>query len=257
MLARVRRTLAIGDVHGCLEELKELLAAARYVEGEDRLVFVGDLVDRGPDPVGVVREVRRLSSHGDVLTVMGNHEEKLVRWFKRAEEERALGKKNPMTPPPPERLAQWEAFDTEDRAWLAERPITAEAAPGWTVVHGGFESTRSGAQKPQKMLRCRWVDPETGRMIALAEGALAAPKGVVWMERWRGPAHVVYGHAVHSLEVPRVDRPAPGVECWGIDTGCCFGGRLTALCLETREVTQVPAHRAYAALMGDGDAADA
>lgn len=244
----MRRTLAIGDVHGCLEELRELLAVVRYRAGEDRLVFVGDLVDRGPDPVGVVREVRALSERGDVLTIMGNHEEKLVRWWRRVDEERTLGKKNLMTPPPPERLAQWEAFDERDRAWLAERPIMAEAAPGWTVVHGGFESTESGVQKPQKMMRCRWVDPETGKMIALAEGSLAAPKGVFWMERWRGPAHVVYGHAVHSLETPRVDRPVPSVECWGIDTGCCFGGRLTALCLETREVTQVPAQRAYAEL---------
>jgi hypothetical protein len=251
----VTRTLAIGDVHGCLEELRELLAAAAYREGEDRLVFVGDLVDRGPDPVGVVREVRRLSQRGHVLTVMGNHEEKLVRWFKRVEEERTQGKKNLMTPPDRERLAQWDAFDAEDRAWLAERPITAEAAPGWTVVHGGFEAIEGGAQKPQKMLRCRWIDPETGRMIALpdpsapqGQRALAAPKGIFWMERWRGPAHVVYGHAVHSLESPRIDRPAAGVECWGIDTGCCFGGRLTALCLETREITQVPARRAYAEL---------
>ena len=248
----MRRTLAIGDVHGCLEELRELLEAVRYVAGEDRLVFVGDLVDRGPDPVGVVREVRALSERGDVLTVMGNHEEKLVRWFKRVDEERTQGKRNLMTPPAPERLAQWDAFDEADRAWLADRPITAEPAPGWTVVHGGFESTESGVQRPQKMMRCRWVDAETGKMISLPEGSLAAPpegrNRVFWMERWRGPAHVVYGHAVHSLETPRIDRPAPSVECWGIDTGCCFGGRLTALCLETRDVTQVPAKRAYAEL---------
>src|ERR1700721_1393367 len=104
--ARMQRTLAIGDVHGCLEELRELLRVARYRADTDRLVFVGDLVDRGPDPVGVVREVRALANAGDVLVMMGNHEEKLVRWFKREDEERTLGKKNQMTPPAPERLAQ-------------------------------------------------------------------------------------------------------------------------------------------------------
>lgn len=244
----MRRTLAIGDVHGCLEELRALLSAVAYRAGEDRLVFVGDLVDRGPDPVGVVREVRALAARGDVLLVMGNHEEKLLRWRKRALEERTLGKKNLMTPPPPERLAEWEALEEDDCAWLADRPVTADAAPGWVVVHGGFESTASGQQRPQKMMRCRWVDPETGKMVALGEGSFAVPRGVLWSTRWPGPAHVVYGHAVHSLETPRIDRPAPGVECWGIDTGCCFGGRLTALCLETREVTQVPAQRAYADL---------
>ena len=248
----MRRTLAIGDVHGCLEELRELLRAVAYDPSADRLVFVGDLVDRGPDPVGVVREVRALASRGDVLTIMGNHEEKLVRWFKRVAEERDTGKKNAMTPPPPDRLAQWEAFDADSLAWLAALPITLEPSPGWAVVHGGFESIAGSSQKPQKMLRCRWVDPETGKMIALHEGSLATPEGVVvWTERWRGPLHVVYGHAVHSLEAPRVDRPAPDVECWGIDTGCCFGGRLTALCLETRAVTQVPARAKYAELKGE------
>ena len=69
-----------------------------------------------------------------------------------------------------------------------------------------------------------------------------------WTSKWIGPDNVVYGHAVHSLKSPRVDRPVPGVECWGIDTGCCFGGRLTALCIETREIVQVDAREKYADL---------
>lgn len=242
------RTLAIGDVHGCLEELRELLRAVDYRASSDRLVFVGDLVDRGPDPVGVVREVRALAARGDVLVMMGNHEEKLVRWFKRVEEERTLGKKNMMTPPAPDRLAQWEAFAVEDVAWLANRPIRDTAAPGWLVVHGGFEALPVLKQKPAAMLRCRWVNPETGKMVPLPEGSFAKPDGVVWTELWTGPQNVVYGHAVHSLEAPRVDRPVNDVECWGIDTGCCFGGRLTALHLETREVFQVQARQKYSDL---------
>ncbi len=61
----------------------------------------------------------------------------------------------------------------------------------------------------------------------------------------------MYGHAVHSLKRPRLDRPFPNVEVWGIDTGCCFGGRLTALCLETREVFQVDARATYADLRSE------
>src|SRR6476659_3513771 len=103
----MRRTLAIGDVHGCRLELDELLALVAYTPSTDRLVFVGDLVDRGYDPAGVVRLVRELQQAGDVLVIKGNHEEKLCRWFLRVEQQRATGKKNMMAPPNPERLAQW------------------------------------------------------------------------------------------------------------------------------------------------------
>ncbi len=242
----MKRTLAIGDVHGCLEELRELLQVVRYRPGVDRLVFVGDLVDRGPDPVGVVRHVRALASAGDVLTMMGNHEEKLVRWFRRVEESRTLGRPNKMTPPPPARLAEWEGLGPDDIAWLASRPVFAEPAPGWFVVHAGFEAVPHEEQRSQKMMRCRWLDPETGLMMSLRPGEHSVEGGVWWAERWRGPGHVVYGHAVHSLDAPRVDRPVSGVECWGIDTGCCFGGRLTALVLESREIFQVAARARYA-----------
>ena len=71
----------IGDVHGCLEELITLLSRLEYNSACDTLVFVGDLVDRGPESVGVVRHVRELQAeHGQekVQCVMGNHEEKYV-----------------------------------------------------------------------------------------------------------------------------------------------------------------------------------
>jgi hypothetical protein len=245
------RTLAIGDVHGCIDELRELVALVDYRAREDRLVFVGDLIDRGPAPSAVVRYVRELAAAGNVLALLGNHEEKMLRWFRRVDEERAGGAKNKMLPPEPSRLAEWESLSSEDRAWLTSLPIVIEPASGWLAVHGGFDGAYlPDAKKKDKFLRCRWVDASTGRMLSITKD-FGAPEGsVFWTERWGGPQHVVYGHAVHSREAPRVDRTVRGVECWGIDTGCCFGGRLTAMVLETREVVQVNARATYAELHG-------
>lgn len=250
-MAADRRTIAIGDVHGCIDELRELVALVDYRAGVDRLVFVGDLIDRGPAPADVVRFVRGLASSGNVLAILGNHEEKMLRWFRRVDEERSTGTKNKMSPPEPDRLAQWESLSAEDRAWLADLPIVIEPLAGWLAVHGGFDGPyRPDAKKKEKLLRCRWVDAVTGNMRSLTKD-FGAPEGsVFWAERWLGPQHVVYGHAVHSKEAPRVDRKE-GVECWGIDTGCCFGGRLTAMVLETRAVVQVSARAKYADLGGE------
>lgn len=244
------RTLVIGDVHGCLVELKALLDKLSYSPGQDTLVFVGDLVDRGPDPVGVVRFVRALQTAGNVLVCVGNHDETLVRYLQRVEQERTTGRVNQMTPPKPDRLAQWQSFTPEEREWLRTLPTVIEPIPGWIAVHAGFEGDKTrDKQKPDKVVRVRWVDPITGKMVGLHGDSLDQPEGTVhWSAFWKGPENVVYGHAVHSLKNPRVDRPQEGVECWGIDTGAAYGGRLTALCLETREVVQVQAEHAYAPL---------
>ena len=246
------RTIAIGDIHGCLGLLKQLLNRVNYEPSADVLVFVGDLIDRGPDPAGVVRFVRDLQAKGDVKAVKGNHEDKCIRWFERVERERLTGKKNGMRPPGPERLAQWNELTAEDRAWLKRLPCTLEPLPGWIAVHAGFEAVPMSEQTEDRMTRVRWIDAQTGEHKGIdqdSDDPFAMPAGcVLWMDRWAGPQSVVYGHAVHSRKTPRVDRPVPGVETWGIDTGACFGGRLTALVLETREVFQVEDGQAYARL---------
>jgi diadenosine tetraphosphatase ApaH/serine/threonine PP2A family protein phosphatase len=238
-------TYVIGDPHGCSEELRELLRLVGFQRGTDRVVLAGDLIDRGPDPLGVVRLARESGAEA----VLGNHDERMLRWFRREAVEKSTGTKNRMIPPVASRLAQWNTLGEDDRAWLEALPLTMEVAPGWLCVHGGFEAIPMGEQKPEKVLRCRYLDPVSGRMVAFKGASVEQPEGTVyWTSKWIGPDNVVYGHAVHSLKSPRVDRPVPGVECWGIDTGCCFGGRLTALCIETREIVQVDAREKYADL---------
>jgi len=260
------RTIFVGDVHGCLEELRALCDKLALTK-DDTLVFLGDLVDRGPDPVGVVRFVRKLTGF-TVKGILGNHEEKALRWL-RHEDKVASGKqaKNPMKPVRPERAAQWRGLDADDRKFLAAQPLVLEfniAGESWVAVHGGLLPGRALADQVKKhadeIVRCRWVSAE-GKHVGMVGGSKEQPEGsFTWMERFDGKYHVAYGHAVHDKVTfaPRVDKTAAGFETWGIDTGCFGGGRLTALVLDHdrpghREIVQVQAAREYYPFDGDGE----
>lgn len=236
------RTLVIGDVHGCLDELRSLLAAASFRKGEDELVFVGDLMDRGPEPAGCVKFARELGAKA----VESNHDEKFPRFFKHEANRLATGKKNPMRLSA-EREAQGRLLSEDDIAWLKSLPRILHIAPNMVVVHAGLEPAFKAAEQSDAVVRVRYVN-DAGEMVGYSEGSLDQPAGTVcWAERWKGPESVIYGHAVHSLESPRVDRFEGGA-CYGIDTGCVFGGRLTAaIVVPGREVefVQVPAVREY------------
>lgn len=239
------RQIVIGDVHGCLEELDELLRTVEYVQGRDRLLMVGDLIDRGPDPRGVVRRAMELRAK----VTKGNHEEKCLRWLRNEDVLRRTGRPNRMHRPPESRRLEWESLSADEVSWLDALPLCLEL-DGWTVVHAGFEPGRAlSQQRPDKVMRVRWVDKD-GHMVPSSD--LEQPEGsLCWMELWRGPKSVVYGHAVHSLSEPRVDDHG-AFRCVGVDTGCVFGGRLTAmLLLDGRtEFVSVPAKREYMPLKG-------
>jgi len=226
------RTIVVGDVHGCLAELDELLRLVELRPGFDRLVFVGDLIDRGPDSVGVVRRARELRAR----SVAGNHEEKHLRWAR-------TGAPSQARRPPGARLSP------ADLAWLGSLPPWLRLDGGWAVVHGGLAPARTlAAQRKDEVLRLRLVD-DRGDMV-VATRAPPPPGAAPWATRWRGPESVVYGHHVHDLDTPRVDEPAAGVRCVGLDTGCCYGGRLSALVLPAEEIVSVAAREPYATRRG-------
>lgn len=245
------RTIVIGDVHGLLDELRRLIDTLR-LEGSDRVVFLGDLVDKGPYGPEVVRYVRE--SGWECL--LGNHEEVALRWL-RHEERRAVDPKyiNPMARGP-ELTSEWLRLSQEDVAWLRSLPVVADLGGGMLAVHAGFMPRVPVANQDRNhILRLRWVDDKTGKHVSMDKSpdGIQVPEGTSpWMEVWDGPQGVVYGHVVHTLDVPRVDIRPGGARAWcyGIDTGGVHGGRLTALVLRdgafnAPEIVQVRANRVY------------
>lgn len=231
------RTIVIGDVHGCLEELDELLRTVQYAPS-DELVFLGDYMDRGPDPVGVVRRVRELGARA----IKGNHEDSHIRWRRHEDVRRATGKKNPMRPFTEERRLQNEALSDDDIAWMKALPLTLPLSGGFVAVHGGF-TPRSplDSQHAGDIIRMRYVDKDSYEPLPLDDDFNQPPNSVFWSQAWRGPEHVVYGHAVMGPEPFHFQREVePPFEVFrdswpkvvhtvGLDTGCCFGIALTAL----------------------------
>jgi bis(5'-nucleosyl)-tetraphosphatase (symmetrical) len=242
------RQIIIGDIHGCIEEFNELLQTLEYRPNtEDELYLVGDLVDRGPDSVGCVRRVKQLGA----VAVLGNHEEKYIRYARHEKKRLESGKPNPMKLSD-EKQAVYQSLEEEDLNYLASLPLYHHINPELVMVHAGLEpKIPVKKQFTNALIRLRYVDTEKGRFVASVPGV--RPAGAVdWATVWKGPESVVYGHAVHDLYNPRQDNPEAGVFCYGIDTGCCFGGVLTALVLynhrvwEDVEFVRVRSKRKYA-----------
>jgi bis(5'-nucleosyl)-tetraphosphatase (symmetrical) len=245
-MAPFARTVVVGDVHGCLAELDDLLAAVRYAPGRDRLVFLGDLLDRGPDPVGVVRRVRALEAE----CLLGNHEEKHLRFAAHEARRRTdPGYRNPVRLDP-KRADEHARLDRDDLAWIAALPRVLPLGERWVAVHAGFLPGRPiRSQPPDWLVRLRYLDAG-GKPVHRARGEAGEAGVRRWPEVWCGPESVVYGH--HAREAVVVDAPAPGVRCIGIDTGCVYGGKLTAVLLPGEEIVQVPS-RTRAAPNGDAE----
>lgn len=222
------RTIVVGDVHGCLEELRELLEKVKYLPLVDRLIFVGDLIDRGPDPAGVVRFCRER----DLECTMGNHEYQFLRWYK--------GNKH-LT-----KRQGYEEFTDEDVSYINRMPYSLKLSDDLWVVHAGVKPNLPlDKQAKDDLIFLRYTDSDRN-FISLRKISKGKGEGAMfWTEFWEGPASIIYGHNVHSYENPLVTEVAPGVKCYGIDTGCCFGGRLTALIVETGEMVQVQAKKIY------------
>jgi bis(5'-nucleosyl)-tetraphosphatase (symmetrical) len=226
-----KRIIIVGDVHGCLEETKRLLDVLKYDTQVDRLIFLGDLVDRGPESAACIQYVRYLGAE----CVMGNHDQKLTRYHKH-ELKRLNDPKyrNPINYSK-QQIEQYKLMSTEDMNWLKSIPnyILIEES-NIVLMHAGVMGHHHPLQQPKDAyVYCRYVDKGTGRMVNLGRNHQRPDNSLFWTDLYEYPLDVVYGHQVVSLDKPRIVANDNDGTTYGIDTGACYGGRLTALVLET------------------------
>jgi protein phosphatase len=229
----------IGDIHGCADELEELLGTLGYAPDETgvwrhpearKAVFLGDLVDRGPRVPDVLRIVMGMVKAGAALCVPGNHDEKLLRWLRGKQVRIAHGLERTieqLEPEPPEFCFDVAAF--------LDGLVSHYVLDGGRLVaaHAGMKQEMQG--RASGRVRSFALYGETTGEV----DELGLPVRIDWAADYRGSAMVIYGHT--PVAEPRwLNRTI------NLDTGCVFGGALTALRYPERELVSVPARRVYA-----------
>lgn len=228
----------IGDVHGCIDELTRLLQELGYTLQDNvaipsagrKLIFLGDLVDRGPDSPGVLRLAMNSVAAGHALCVPGNHDVKLLR--------KLNGKNVQLTHGLAETMAQLEAmpseFITEVKDFLNGLISHYVLDDGNLVVaHAGMIEQYQG-RASGRVRSFALYGETTGE-----SDEYGLPVRFDWASDYRGEASVVYGHT----PVPEPDWLNRTIN---IDTGCAFGGALTALRYPEKELVSVKAAQVYA-----------
>ena len=223
----------IGDIHGCASELETLLGRLGYVDGahpEGRTaVFVGDLVDRGPDTPGVLRRVMSMVATGNALCVPGNHENKYGRYLKGRQVQHTHGLA--------ETIEQMEGESDEFKQQVREFVdglVSHYVLDGGRLVvcHAGLPEHYHGRTSGRVRSHALYGDT-TGET-----DEFGLPVRYPWAEDYRGRAAVVYGHT-----------PVPTATWLNnticLDTGAVFGGKLTALRWPERELVDVPAEKVW------------
>lgn len=201
------RRIFVGDIQGCREALERLLVAVGFAAGRDRLLPVGDLVNKGPDSSGTLALLMQLGAE----PVLGNHD---LHWLAKQRE------------PVPAR-----------RDWLASQPIV-RLFDDLIVVHAGLhpqwdEGKLANLSEAERnfAVNVRYCDAD-GRQPS-SDWPPPGPPFRPWDDFYRGHKRVVFGHwARRGLVV----RP----QCVGLDTGCVYGGQLSAWIAEEDRIVQVP-----------------
>ncbi|MGZ3655196.1 MAG: metallophosphoesterase [Bdellovibrionota bacterium] len=206
------RKIVIGDIHGCSQELRDLLRAADATSSDD-LLCVGDLVGKGPDSAGVLEWAK---NSPNLRCVLGNHEDRLLRAWRE-------GKTSTEKPADTETVRQLGSSYDDSMRFIAEWPLYLEEED-FLVVHAGINPavTNLRDQAPQDLLTIR----------TLGDGKTP------WYEEYRREKLVLFGHWPQP-------QPRLRANAVGLDTGCVYGGFLTAMILPGRRLVSVPARKAY------------
>ncbi|MBN1652641.1 MAG: metallophosphoesterase [Deltaproteobacteria bacterium] len=223
----MRQTIVIGDVHGCISELHALLHACEFRPGDD-VVFVGDLVGRGPDSKGVLDFVKKIGGR----SVLGNHDHALLSWKK------AVRNREEPTVLPRSLSLLTTVLTEENWRLLEDFPFFLRLPDHKAiVVHAGLEpGIDLERQDPFILLNVRTIRSD-------GTGSESKTEGPLWGSLWKGPETVFFGH--HASQGLQLHPHAIG-----IDTGCVYGGELTACLLPERRIVSVKAKRGYASTKG-------
>lgn len=225
---RGRKVLIVGDVHGCLHEMEELLqeAKSKFPDQEILPIFVGDLLSKGPFPVETLKKLQKIEHYA----VRGNHDEAILR--------QALSlKKEELYQLPPK--YSWVPNLSDDIGYLRELPYTI-SIPSLSViiVHAGLvPGIPLTEQELTNMIIMR-------NLVKSPEGTLSAAEltneGEAWASFWPGPDHVYFGHDARR----KLQKHAHAT---GLDTGCVYGNQLTGAVVtkDSTELIQVKAKQVY------------
>jgi protein phosphatase len=229
----------LGDVHGCQGELIALMETLGYRRSGPglrwshphgrKLVFAGDLCDRGPDSPGVFMLVMRLFRDEIAYSVLGNHDSKLLRYL--------LGNQVQLTAGLRKTLDQFERYEEDERKtllflvknFLGQLPYHIIFDGGQLVVaHAGLREDLHGVSSREAAHFAMYG--ETAEDVDAKVALIQRP----WAQSYSGIATVVHGHEV-TMDVTPINN------VWPVDTGCVFGKRLSALRYPEMEVVSVPA----------------
>jgi Calcineurin-like phosphoesterase len=207
------RTVIVGDIHGCYQELLDLMDRVGPAAG-DQVISVGDLVTKGPANVAVVDFFRGGKNRSAVI---GNHDRVLL--------EKYLGRDVKLETFHAQAIAEFGDRFGEYMDWVAALPPYIDLGD-YVVVHAGLRPGRPLAEQDL-------TDLTEIRQVVIRD------KETPWFDVYDGDQTVIFGHWVFG-------EPLVRPNAIGIDTGCVYGGRLTACVLPERNLVSIPARRAYA-----------
>ncbi|HSP21315.1 MAG TPA: metallophosphoesterase [Planococcus sp. (in: firmicutes)] len=232
----------IGDIHGCHSELLELIGILGYERHGDvyihpegrNLSFVGDAMDRGPDSLSVLHLLFHMQDEGLLFYSPGNHCSKLYRYFK--------GHPVQVTNGLETTLAEWRSLPKKEQLWFSARyvqfyenlPLFQDHPPQLIIAHAGLKEEMIGMPLSRRIANFVLSGEATGE-----HHADGRPIRRDWAKHYGGQPWIVYGHT--PTEEPYIiNRTA------NIDTGCVFGGSLTALQFPEMAFVSVSSLQPYA-----------
>lgn len=222
----MKRTLIIGDIHGCLVELKELVSIFSPKDG-DVIISVGDVIGKGYNPSGCIEYLESINA----VTILGNHEYWYLKYFPFDDDsiQRAISDNSKKFK---KHILLFESYNLEKYYdWMKQLPLFYETKD-FIVLHGGFD--------PRVNLKDNSIhDVVSMREIYIAEAEdNDNKKKVPWFDLYKGEKHIFFGHWA-KMGFYHSDR----VTC--LDTGCVYGKKLTGYIVEENKFIEVQAKSVY------------